>query len=191
MSSSTNWSDARGRGDGTPSSFTTSSPCAVVASLSRDCGASSGASCLAPSSSPSLDTRVRSGLVCLVAAKTEGEDMGQYVMALYRQLILHLRRPSHCGRVSFMERMLVRTPRDAGCRVKCGCVDVVPGCLAVNARSWSWPELRRRGRRCSLNRDKEAVMSSLHLAPNSALQNAQHRSQRGINRTQTATSGRK
>jgi hypothetical protein len=60
--------------------------------------------------------------VCLVAAKTEGEDMGQYVMALYRQLILHLRRPSHCGRVSFMERKLVRTPRDAGCRVKCGCV---------------------------------------------------------------------
>jgi hypothetical protein len=109
MSSSINWSDGLGRDDGTRfSSSAAASPCATVASPSPGRGLSSGASCLAPSSSPSFDTRARSGLVCLVAAKTEGEDMGQYVMALYRQLILHLRRPSHCGRVSFMERMLVQ-----------------------------------------------------------------------------------
>jgi hypothetical protein len=135
MSSSTTCSGALGRDDGTrSSSFTAPSPCATAASLPPGRGLSFGASCLARSSSPSFETRARSGSVCLVAAKTEGEDMGQYVMALYRQWILHLRRPFHCGRVSFMERMLVRTPHDAGCRVS---VAVSRSCLAVNARSWS------------------------------------------------------
>jgi hypothetical protein len=168
MSSSVNWSDGLGRGDGTRfSSFTAASPCAIVASLSPGRGLSFGASCLAPASSPSFDTRARSGLACLVAAKTEGEDMGQYVMALYRQSILHLCRPSHCGRVSFMEHMLVQTPRDAGCRVSVA-VAVSRSCLAVNsAAGASAGATRAQGseRRCSLNNceTEEGVMSALTM----------------------------
>jgi hypothetical protein len=60
--------------------------------------------------------------------------MGQYVMALYRQLILHLRRPSHCGQVSFMERMLVERREMLAAGSSVAVFDVVPGCLAVNAR---------------------------------------------------------
>jgi len=37
--------------------------------------------------------RARPGSVRLVAAKTEGDEMGQYVMALYRKRWLHLRAP--------------------------------------------------------------------------------------------------
>jgi hypothetical protein len=48
---------------------------------------------------------VRSALVGLLAAKTEGEDMGQYVMALYQQSIRH-RRSSHCGVVLVTELMV-------------------------------------------------------------------------------------
>lgn len=61
---------------------------------------------------PSLETRTRSALECLAAAKTEGDEMGQYVMALYQQLILHLRRPSH-GRVLFTGLMVASMLHDA------------------------------------------------------------------------------
>lgn len=62
--------------------------------------------CLTPSSIPSLETRNCSVLLCLVAAKTEGDEMGQYVMALYQNLILHLRRPYYCWVMLFEERIL-------------------------------------------------------------------------------------
>ncbi len=38
-------------------------------------------------SRPSSETIVRSDLVCFVAANTEGDEIGQYVMALYRRLM--------------------------------------------------------------------------------------------------------
>jgi hypothetical protein len=62
---------------------------------------------------PSFETRDRSVFVCLVAAKTEGDEMGQYVMALYQQLILHLRTPCYCGVILFTEFMLAGTLQDA------------------------------------------------------------------------------
>jgi hypothetical protein len=44
-------------------------------------------------STPSWEVFVRPGSVRLVAAKTEGDEMGQYVMAVYRKQWLHLRAP--------------------------------------------------------------------------------------------------
>jgi hypothetical protein len=107
ISSSMGWSDARSF------SFTATSPSAV-ASSTLDCELPFGPLSL----TPSFDTRVRSGLVCLVAAKMEGEEMGQYVMALYRQSNLHLGRPSHCGTVSVT--VFMASCRAARCcRVPC------------------------------------------------------------------------
>lgn len=48
---------------------------------------SSGRSCDCWPRIPSWETTVRSGFVCLVAANTEGDEMGQYVMALFWRLL--------------------------------------------------------------------------------------------------------
>lgn len=99
----------RGRPDAvgsvtSPSSFTDSSCGIGVCEAPFDPPRSASSS---PSSSPSLDTRVVSRFPCLVAAKTEGEEIGQYVMALFRQSTLHPRWPSHSGLLLFAMLMLV------------------------------------------------------------------------------------
>jgi hypothetical protein len=96
-SSSANGSSVRGCCSDAPSfSFSSSPPSVDVSSsvgacepLSDVSSRSSGCAC----SVPSWDSCVRSGFVCLVAAKTEGEEMGQYVMAVYGQLVAAFARP--------------------------------------------------------------------------------------------------
>ena len=115
-SSSANGSGVRGCGGDVPSfSFNSASSCVDVSSSVGAWEPSSDVpwwSSGRARSVPSWDSCVRSGFVCLVAAKTEGEEMGQYVMAVYEQLVAAFARPitlrgviihgarSDCGRVA-------------------------------------------------------------------------------------------
>jgi hypothetical protein len=66
---------------------------------------------------PSWDSCVCSGFVCLVAAKTEGEEMGQYVMAVYKQLGAAFARPIT------LRGVIIHGARSGCCRVASrGCV---------------------------------------------------------------------
>jgi hypothetical protein len=120
-SSSANGSGVWGCRGGVPSfSFNSSSPCVDVPSSvgawepSSDVPwCPSGAAC----SVPSWDSCVCSGFVCLVAAKTEGEEMGQYVMAVYKQLGAAFARPIT------LRGVIIHGARSGCCRVASrGCV---------------------------------------------------------------------
>jgi hypothetical protein len=120
-SSSANGSGVRGCRGGMPLfSFNSSSSCVDAPS---SVGAWESSSDVPWSSSgrarsvPSWDSCVRSGFVCLVAAKTEGEEMGQYVMAVYEQLAAAFARPIT------LRGVVIHEARSGCCRVASrGCV---------------------------------------------------------------------
>jgi hypothetical protein len=88
------------------------SPGCVCDGLSASC--SPGCWC----SAPSCEVCARPGSVRLVAAKTEGDEIGQYVMAVYRKRRLHLRAPiSMRGCMLHEAHASWRDAGEAGCGV--------------------------------------------------------------------------
>jgi hypothetical protein len=120
-SSSANGSDVWGCRGGVPSfPFNSSSPCVDVPSSVGAWESSSDVPWCSSGSArsvPSWDSCVCSGFVCLVAAKTEGEEMGQYVMAVYKQLGAAFARPIT------LRGVIIHGARSGCCRVASrGCV---------------------------------------------------------------------